>query len=225
LDEGPILAAALANLPRGPGVEIILVDGGSTDATRAVAARFPDVRVLTAPRGRGVQMNAGARLARGEMLVFLHIDTALAPAHLNILRHAARDPEVKAGAFYLLLTPPLPFLRLIAWGANWRSRLLGLPYGDQVIAVRRDLFFALGGFAHRRPEDLDLAIRLRRHTRVRLFHPAVASSGRRWLQHGSLKTTGFHWFSLAKHLAERLCTRRWPAKGDLHGGKAKGSSP
>ena len=82
------------------------------------------------------------------------------------LRQAARDPEVKAGAFFLRLTPPTSFLRFIAWGANWRCRLLGLPYGDQAIFVRRDLFFALGGFAHRRPEDLDLVIRLRRFTRL-----------------------------------------------------------
>ena len=147
-------------------MEIILVDGGSVDATRAIAARFPHVRLITAPRGRGSQMNAGARLARGELLVFLHIDTEFTPVHLATLRQATRDPEVKAGAFFLRLTPPTPFLRFIAWGANWRCRLLGLPYGDQAIFVRRALFFGLGGFAHRRPEDLDLVIRLRRLTRL-----------------------------------------------------------
>ncbi|MFZ5448543.1 MAG: TIGR04283 family arsenosugar biosynthesis glycosyltransferase [Thermodesulfobacteriota bacterium] len=215
LNEASILAEALSNLPQSPEVEIILVDGGSADATRAVAARFPFVRLVRAPRGRGAQMNAGARRARGEFLVFLHIDTRLTPHHLAALRRAARDPQLGAGAFYLRLAPPTPFLRLISWGANWRCRLFRLPYGDQAIFVRRALFFALGGFVHRRPEDLDLVIRLRRLTRMRLLTPPVTSSGRRWLQRGNLKTTGGHWLYLAYHLAERLLTRRWPRLGQL----------
>jgi rSAM/selenodomain-associated transferase 2 len=215
LNEAPILAEALTNLPWSPDLEIILVDGGSTDATQMVAARFPFVRLITAPQGRGAQMNAGARLARGEVLVFLHIDTEFTPVHLAALRQATRDPEVNAGAFYLRLTPPTPFLRFIAWGANWRCRLFGAPYGDQAIFVRRTLFFALGGYAHRRPEDLDLVIRLQRHTRLSLLMPPVTNSARRWQQHGNLKTTGCHWFYLVLHLAERLFTRRWPELADL----------
>jgi rSAM/selenodomain-associated transferase 2 len=214
-NEAPILAQALSNLPRSPDLEVILVDGGSTDATQAMAASFPHIRLATAPRGRGAQMNAGARLARGDILVFLHIDTGLTPAHVAALRQAARNPEVGAGAFYLHLTPPTPFLRLISWGANWRCRLFGLAYGDQAMFVRRALFLALGGFAHRHPEDLDLVIRLRRRTRFCLLRPPVTTSGRRWQQHGNLKTTGCHWLQLIRHLAERLFTRRWPWKGDL----------
>ena len=135
--------------------------------------------------------------------------------HLAALRQAARDPRVGAGAFELRLTPPTPFLRFIAWGANWRCRLFRLPYGDQAIFVRRDLFLALGGFAHRHPEDLDLVLRLRRLTRVRLLTPPVNSSGRRWLKHGNLQTSGYHWAFLIRHLAERLLTRRWPPMGQL----------
>ncbi len=99
-----------------------------------------------------------------------------------------------------------------------------MPYGDQVLTLRRDLFYALGGFAHRRPEDLDLALRLRRCTRLRLLRPPVASSGRRWLAQGYLATTRRHWLTLAQHLAERTFTKRWPALGDLEnsGGKGKG---
>jgi len=196
-------------------VEIILVDGGSADATQAVAARFPHIRLITAPQGRGAQMNAGARLARGDILVFLHIDTGFTPAHVAALRQAARNPEVGAGAFYLCLMPPTPFLGFISWGANWRCRLFGLAYGDQAIFVRRALFFALGGFAHRRPEDLDLVIRLRCRTRFCLLNPPVAASARRWQQHGNLKTTGCHWLQLIRHLAERLFTRRWQGEGEL----------
>jgi rSAM/selenodomain-associated transferase 2 len=206
LNEAPLLADALAALPRDPDLEIILVDGGSTDATHEVAARFPHVRRLSAPTGRGCQMNAGARLARGELLVFLHIDTALAPEHLAALRRAAADPRIGAGAFELRLDPPTPFLRFIAWGANWRGRLFRLPYGDQALFLRRDLFFALQGFAHRRPEDLDLVLRLRRLTRLRLLQPPVAASARQWLHHGNLKTTACHWLLFIRHLAERLLT-------------------
>ena len=218
LNEAPILAGALSGLPRAPDLEILLVDGGSTDATREVAGSFPHVRGVTAPRGRGVQMNAGARVARGDFFIFLHIDTVLTTDHLAALRQAAIDPQVGAGAFELRLTPPTPFLRFIAWGANWRCRLFRLPYGDQAIFVRRDLFLALGGFAHRPPEDLDLVLRLRRLTRLRLLSPPVNSSGRRWLQNGNLRTSGYHWAFLIRHLAERLLTRRWPGMGELFSG-------
>jgi len=160
-------------------------------------------------------MNAGARAAHGRLLVFLHADTLLGPVHLAALRRVAADPTFAAGAFELSLTPPLPAFRFIAWGANRRSRLLGLPYGDQVLILRRDLFHALGGFAHQRPEDLDLVIRLKRFARLRLLSPPAISSGRRWLEQGYFATTRRHWLALARHLAERLFTRRWPALGEL----------
>ncbi|MGA7579251.1 MAG: TIGR04283 family arsenosugar biosynthesis glycosyltransferase [Desulfobaccales bacterium] len=215
LNEAPLLAATLAQLPPASDLEIILVDGGSDDATWEVAGRHPWVRRLRAPRGRGCQMNAGARAARGGLLAFLHADTLMAPAHLAALRRAAVDPTFAAGAFELALDPPLPALRFIARGANWRSRLLGLPYGDQVLILKRELFQALGGFAHRRPEDLDLVIRLQRFTRLRLLSPPVISSGRLWLEQGYFATSGRHWLALARHLGERAFTSRWPPLGKL----------
>ncbi len=215
LNEARVLTAALTDLPAAADVEIILVDGGSCDGSWELAQRFPHLRLLTAPKGRGCQMNAGAAAARGALLTFLHADTRLGPAHLAALRRAAADPAFAAGAFTLNLAPPVPALRVIARGANWRSRYLGLPYGDQVLTLRRDLFQALGGFSHRRPEDLDLVLRLRRCTRLCLLTPPVTSSGRRWLEQGYFATTRRHWLGLARHLAERVFTRRWPPQGDL----------
>jgi len=215
LNEAGCLNETLSGIPPAPDLEIILVDGGSTDNTLEVAFRFPHLRVLQSPRGRGRQMNTGALASHGEILAFLHADTRLGPAHLTTLRGLVSDPHFNAGAFELSLTPPRPALRFIAWGANRRSRVLGLPYGDQVLILRRSLFFALGGFAHRRPEDLDLVIRLKRHTRLRLLTPPVNSSGRRWLEMGYFTTTLKNWLFLTYHLAQRTLTQKWMGGGGL----------
>jgi glycosyltransferase involved in cell wall biosynthesis len=196
-------------------MEVLVVDGGSTDDTWQAAGRYPHVIRLKSPKGRGVQMNTGALASRGQLLAFLHADTLIGPVHVAALRHATSDPSFKAGAFELGLSPPLPALRLIAWGANLRSRLFGLPYGDQVLILRRDLFFSLGGFVHRPLEDLDLVLRLKCHARLRHLNPPVASSGRKWLEEGYFRTTAQNWLFALKHLAERAFTRRWPEKGDL----------
>jgi rSAM/selenodomain-associated transferase 2 len=215
LNEAQTLGETLSSLPGDTDVQVMVVDGGSTDDTLAVAARFPSVQVLSAPRGRGSQMNTGALGSAGEVLVFLHADTLLTGDHLVALRRAAADPTFAAGAFELALRPPVPALRFIAWGANRRAGLLGLPYGDQVLIMKRSLFFSLGGFAHRRPEDLDLVLRLKGRVRLQLLRPPASSSGRRWLTGGYLRTTLKNWLTLGHHLAERVLTSRWPEKGDL----------
>jgi rSAM/selenodomain-associated transferase 2 len=225
LNEGEILGETLTDLPLDPDMEVVLVDGGSTDDTLAVAAHFPFIKLFTAPGGRGCQMNTGALASSGDWLVFLHADTHLTAEHLQALRWAAADPAFAAGAFELALRPEVPALSFIAWGANRRARLLGLPYGDQVLIFKRSLFLSLGGFAHRRPEDLDLVLRLREHTCLKILTPPVSSSGRRWLEQGYLRTTLNNWLGLACHLAERAFTRRWPREGELKvcGGRGQGS--
>jgi glycosyltransferase involved in cell wall biosynthesis len=205
----------LAVLPRALDLEVIVVDGASRDHTLEVASSFPDVKILRAPRGRGRQMNAGALAAKGDLLAFLHADTLFAERHLGAVRRACLDPAFAAGAFELKLLPPVPALRLIAWAANRRARLLGLPYGDQVLMLRRALFLSLGGFSHRRPEDLDLVLRLQKRASLQLLTPPVSSSGRRWLEGGYFRTTRNNWLFLAYHLAERVFTSRWSEKGDL----------
>ncbi len=215
LNEGGNLGDLLASLPPAPDIEIILVEGGSTDNTLEVAARFPHLKILHSSKGRGLQMNTGAVASRGELLVFLHADTRVEAEHLETLRKLAADAAFAAGAFAFSLSPDLPVLRFIAWGVNRRCRLLGLPYGDQALTIRRSLFFRLGGYAHRRPEDLDLVIRLKRHTRLRLLQPPVVTSGRRWLKEGYFKTTIKNWLFLARHLIERTFTHRWPQLGEM----------
>jgi len=225
LNEGTTLRETLASLPRASDLESVLVDGGSTDDTLAVAADFPGIKMFAAPRGRGCQMNTGALASSGEWLVFVHADTHFRTEHLRSLRRALADPAFAAGAFELALRPPVPALRFIAWGANRRARALELPYGDQVLILNRPLFLYLGGFAHRRPEDLDLVLRLRKYTRLHLLTPPVSSSGRRWLKRGYLYTTLKNWLDLTRHLAERAFTSRWSEVGDLKlcGGGGQGS--
>jgi rSAM/selenodomain-associated transferase 2 len=215
LNEGANIGELLPRLPPEPDLEIILVDGGSTDDTLAIAGRFPQVSLLASPPGRGLQMNTGALASRGELLVFLHADTWLGPEHLASLRRVIQEPVFQAGAFRFALTPALPALRGIAWGVNLRCRLFGLPYGDQALTVRRNLFFRVRGYAHGRPEDLDLVIRLKKFTRLRLLEPPVATSARRWLEQGYLRTTLRNYLFLGRHLVERTFTRRWPEQGDL----------
>lgn len=226
LNERGNIGELLAGLPTGPDLEIILVDGGSDDDTLAIAGRFPHVKTLAGAPGRGLQMNTGALASRGELLVFLHADTRLGGEHLATLRRLVHDSAFQAGAFRFALQPELQALKFIAWGVNARCRLFGLPYGDQALTVRRDLFFRVGGYVHRRPEDLDLVIRLKKSTRLRLLEPPTATSARRWLEQGHLRTTLRNYLFLARHLAERTFTRGWPEVGDIKkvgGGGEQGS--
>jgi rSAM/selenodomain-associated transferase 2 len=189
VNEQEQLATTLSYVQLAPGDELIVVDGGSTDQTLEIARKFtPDV--LSSPPGRARQMNLGAAHATGDILLFLHADTLLPPESANAIRHAMRTPEVTGGAFRLVINPTTPALRLIAWGANLRSRFAQLPYGDQALFVRRHIFEALGGYADE-PflEDVQLVRAMRRYGRVILVPHAVQTSGRRWLQEGVVYTT------------------------------------
>jgi rSAM/selenodomain-associated transferase 2 len=189
LNEQEHLPMTLARVELTPGDELIVIDGGSSDATVAIARQFTPY-VLSSPRGRARQMNYGARQARGDILLFLHADTLLPAGGLEAVRQAMQPPQVVGGAFRLAFLPSTPALRLIAWGTNLRTRLGKLPYGDQALFVRRTLFEALGGYASVPfMEDVQLVQTLRRHGTLATIAAPVQTSGRRWLRDGVVYTT------------------------------------
>jgi rSAM/selenodomain-associated transferase 2 len=171
-----------------------VVDGGSTDATTAVAARFPRVRLLTSPRGRARQMNAGARAARGDVLLFLHADTLLPDGALAAVGDAVSDPGIVGGRFDVRFDNPRPVFKMIAWFMNLRSRWSGISTGDQAIFVRREPFDTLGGYRDiPLMEDVELCRRLRRRGRMAALRLRVSTSARKWEREGALRTILLMW--------------------------------
>ncbi len=195
LNEAEGIGAALEALRplRERGHEVIVSDGGSTDGTPRLAARGAD-RVLAAARGRARQMNAGAEVATGRALVFLHVDTTLPPEADRAVSEALGD-RPGWGSFGVRLSGPHPAFRVIERMISLRSRLSGIATGDQAIFVARDLFLAAGGFADiALLEDVELCRRLRRIVRpVRPREPVVTSS-RRWEAGGIARTTALMWW-------------------------------
>ena len=195
LNEGGQLAQALAALgpARDAGHEVVLVDGGSEDGTRGIAAPLVD-RLTTSSRGRAKQMNAGAKQARGELLVFLHADTVLPWETLQALLQAFPAAGAGWGRFDLRLSGGRFMFRLIERLINLRTRLSGIATGDQAIFVRRDLFEGVGGYP---PiplmEDIALCRMLKRHGRPLCLRDTVLTSSRRWEERGILRTTLLMW--------------------------------
>jgi rSAM/selenodomain-associated transferase 2 len=193
LNEAAIIAGALQALAplRGRGAEIIVVDGGSRDDTPQLAAALAD-RVIAAPRGRGAPMNAAAALGTGDALLFLHADTAL-PENADRLI-AAGLSERAWGRFDLRIAGRHPLLAVVARMINWRSRLTGIATGDQAIFVTREAFLGVGGFPDLPlMEDIAISRRLKRLCRPYCIATPVVTSGRRWEQHGVVRTILLMW--------------------------------
>ena len=172
-----------------PDVEIIVADGGSTDATVQLA-EASGAAVVKSNKGRGVQMNTGAAVSSGEMLLFLHADARLPDGFRQIIAQSLRDRADIAGAFRLQIDAPDRLLRLIEHGAYLRSRWLQLPYGDQALFMRAKTFFEMNGFRNwPLMEDYDLSQRLRKLGRIRILSESVTVSARRWQRLGIVRTT------------------------------------
>lgn len=187
-NEEKALPATLRGLLDQPGdYEVILVDGGSCDRTREIAEAAPRVRLATAPKGRASQMNAGAKLAQGEWLLFLHADTRLPAGALARLNELEADTQVQAGGFLHRFSGSEEDwrLRLISWLDNVRCRCSRIIYGDQALFVRRALFGRLGGFPEQPIlEDVAFCEKLVRVTRLVLLRPPVVTDSRKFVIKG-----------------------------------------
>ena len=169
--------------------EIIVVDGGSTDITISIARRIA-THVVTSEAGRARQMNAGAKKATGDLLLFMHVDSSLPPESFEKMTEEMRHREPTGGAFGLHIESEKISLKLISTFAIWRSKYLNLVYGDQTIFVRAEIFQKLEGFS---PlpicEDLEFFRRLSQQGKVILLKEKAHTSGRRWITEGILLTT------------------------------------
>jgi rSAM/selenodomain-associated transferase 2 len=185
----PALLEDLHKLSRSVPLDIVVADGESTDRTRAIGAAA-GVCVLAAPRGRARQLNAGARVVQGEWLLFLHADVHLAPEARRALVAAVQPASgIEVAVFRFAIELPRFWKRFIEVGQRVRESLWGLPYGDQGLLVRRELFDAVGGYPDiPLMEDVAIIRRLRRHTSIRRLPAALPTSGRRYLRDGVLRT-------------------------------------
>ncbi len=213
------LGATLAALDDGgastPGIperEILVVDGGSTDGSCALAETL-GARVVAGPRGRGRQLIAGAEAAKGDWLLFLHADTRLEPGWAGVAAAFMDDPAnaERAGYFRFALDDPAPAARRVERLVAWRCRRLGLPYGDQGLLIARSFYEALGGY---RPlammEDVALVRRIGRRRLVPLEATALTSA-RRYERDGyiarparNLLCLGLYFLGLPPRLIARL---------------------
>ena len=219
VDEGDIIGDTLAAATGVAGVEIIVVDGGSRDQTREIAAARGAARVISSPRGRAVQMNKGAAAARGEILLFLHADCLLPEGFVDHIRSSLAARHTAAGAFRLAIETPGLSMRILEQLVYWRSNYLQLVYGDQGLFMTAGMFHAAGGFPELPiMEDFEFVRRLRRHGRITVLPQEMTTSARRWQRLGLIRTTTTNQLIIAAYLLgvdpERLA--RWyrkPAAG------------
>lgn len=202
-----LLGELLRQPPAGSGgngaCEVIVVNGDAADPTiRPLRARFAAARWTTGEAGRALQMNAGARLASGAWLLFLHADTCPAPGWLDAIRRIDPDPLTVGGALRLTLRSRDWRARIVERGVAWRVRRMGLPYGDQGLFVRRSAFEQLGGY---RPlplmEDVDLVRRMRRRGRMAYLQVPILASARRWERNGWMRRTALNLLLLCGYAA------------------------
>ncbi len=219
LNEAGNLPDLVKNIAVEQGVELVVVDGGSTDDTLE-AARMLASEAVSVDRGRWSQMNTGAEAASGDILLFLHADTRLPPGFVRSIRAAMEDPEVAAGAFKFSTDLKTSLMGLVEWAANRRARHFGIIFSDQAIFVRAELFHELGGFpAQPIMEDYELVRRLRGAGKFVLLDERAVTSARKWERQGTWRLTLTHqlitWAYLLGVSPERLA--RWYGGGRCRG--------
>lgn len=190
LNEAGIIRQTVVKLQQHSECEIIVVDGGSQDQTVAIAKQTRAKVLTVTGTGRAGQMNAGADLAQGTLLLFLHADTQLPPNFRELIVTTLKHPQVVAGAFELAIDGRERSLRWVEILVKLRSHLFSLPYGDQGIFISKQAFIACGGFATIPiMEDFELIQRLKQQGRIAIAPGAVTTSGRRWQKLGVWQTT------------------------------------
>lgn len=196
LNEQEVLYRTLEDLGNIAGIEVIISDSGSTDNTVDLCRGL--AKVISSVPGRGHQLNAGAAEASGDILLFLHADTILSENWNYKILSALSNKEVVGGAFSLSIDSDRLSHKIISSAANIRSKITGVPYGDQGIFVRRSLFEKIGGFKEIPiMEDVDLMRRLKKVGRVVLLRDKVKTSARRWEKEGVVYTTIRNWLLIS----------------------------
>jgi rSAM/selenodomain-associated transferase 2 len=187
------IRAAIESIGTHSEVEVIVVDGGSSDSTCSIVTALSNTwnaRLVVSPKGRARQLNMGAESAAGEILVFLHADTRLPLDWKESISRAFDDGGIIGGAFRLRFDDETPAMNCIAGLANVRSTFLNLPYGDQAIFVDKNIFRKMRGFRQIDiMEDFDFVKRLRYHGKIIILNSCVITSARRWQKVGLLKTS------------------------------------
>lgn len=204
LNEEASIVAAIQSARDAGATEVIVVDGGSSDQTAALA-QSTGAQLLTRPPGRAAQLNAGASVATGDVLLFLHADCQL---HPNSVRRLSEwmdlSPTNIGGGFCQRIDDPGWKFRVAERGNALRAHLLNWIYGDQALFLSRDLFQNVGGFPPLRfMEDLFLSRTLKQHGRLGLIRAPVIVSARRWNKHGLLRQTLQNWWLIAQALGGR----------------------
>ena len=206
-DNLPKLMGHLAHLNPAP-YQVILVDGGSTDNSVALAkelieslidsspsvisGQVIDWQIIESAAGRALQMNAGAELAMGDVLLCLHADTQLPNHAIADITSAVR--QAAWGRFDVRLDSPAWMLKVVSQMINWRSRLSGIATGDQAIFIKKPLFKQLGGYPQQPlMEDIELCKRLKAIGKPACLRSKVITSARRWQQYGTWRTIGLMW--------------------------------
>jgi rSAM/selenodomain-associated transferase 2 len=189
LNEANNIKNTLASVQPSTNVEIIVVDGGSQDGTPIIAQSL-GATVIFSPPGRAVQMNAGAAIASGEILLFLHADTCLPLGFDEMIRAKLQETGIVAGAFSLEIDAPHWGLRLVEWGVRMRSHFWQMPYGDQAIFLTQIAFKQVGNFPELPiMEDFEIIRRLKSLGKISVIPTPVITSPRRWLKKGIFTTT------------------------------------
>ena len=217
LNEASIIAATIRQTAALGFHEIVVVDGGSSDRTGAIVnacapSALGTIRFLITPPGRGRQLNAGAKTACSDVLLFLHADTRLPDDAKHLIESAVSHPAIVGGRFDVQFDSPSIWSRTIALLMNLRSRLTGISTGDQAMFVRRHIFERLGGFADIPiMEDIEFSNRLKRLGPIIAFNERVVTSFRRWERQGPVRTIllmwalrFLYWIGVSPHQLQRF---------------------